>query len=217
LRKQRWRTQMAGCAIFAVLLMQTSTGLRADEASDKSAARCAAIESSVERLQCFDDWARSRGYSAPGFSPTVTESAGKWRVSQKKNPMDDTEVVQLELESDSGHSRFGDPILLAIRCQKKDPYLAIWWHDFIGMERAQVTTRIGKEKALNSQWYVSNTHEATVLLQPSFKQFIQRMFGESELVAEVVPYSDPRITAAFDITGLRKALKSVNNVCNFSL
>jgi type VI secretion system protein VasI len=122
-------------------------------------------------------------------------------------------IVQFELESDTGQSRFGKKPMLAIRCNAKETYVAIEWYDYLGMERTSVTTRVDKNKALTASWRISNTGEMTALMMPELASFVRNMLDATQLVAEVVPYSDPRITAVFDITGLRAAITPRANVC----
>jgi hypothetical protein len=73
--------------LLAPLLMLITVALggraNADNASDRAAAHCAIIESSLERLQCFDDWAHARGFSGPG--PHAVGQSGRWNISEEKN------------------------------------------------------------------------------------------------------------------------------------
>jgi type VI secretion system protein VasI len=202
------------CSLLALLVSLITVALggraEADDPSDRAAAHCAIIESSLERLQCFDDWARARGFSVPGFH-RLADRSGKWNVSEEKSQIDDTVIVQFELESDTGQSKFGQKPVLAIRCNVKETYVAIYWHDYLGMERTDVTTRVDKNKAATASWRISNTGE--VMLMPELASFVRNMLDATQLVAEVVPYSDPRITAVFDITGMRAAITPHADVC----
>ena len=50
-----------------------------------------------------------------------------------------------------------------------------------------------------------------------FDGFVRKMIDATMLIAELTPYSDPTITATFDIAGLAQAIKPLAEVCNLKL
>jgi Type VI secretion system VasI, EvfG, VC_A0118 len=165
-----WLIRFAVSAASIIGVMYGSV-VGADES--KGVAHCATIESPVDRLQCFDDWAHTQGYAGPGLAP-APESAGNWDVKRGKNPFDDTEIVQLQLESDSGHSRFGNKPYFLIRCRSERMYVAIWWHDFLGEDEIEVKTRIDKHRVETALWQISNMHDAIIHMNAKAIAFIKR-------------------------------------------
>jgi type VI secretion system protein VasI len=213
---RRSKLSAVAASVFFLALLVNVAGPSAEQRTDQVPIRCAAIENPTERLQCFDDWVKGQSAAKPEPKPATPESMGKWSIKAKEDPIDDSQIIQLQLESDSGRARFGKKPMLIVYCQSKAPYLAIWWHDYIGLDNSQVTTRIDREKPTTMSWPISNTGDATLLQEPALAGFVQRLLNGEQLAVEVAPVSSPRITATFDITGLRDAIKPYSNVCKFA-
>jgi type VI secretion system protein VasI len=206
-------TRMAG---IAVTLLATASA-HSDERLIKDAVRCTAIRGDLERLQCFDDWTRARGLSGQQAEPVPAEGIGTWQVTRRNNPIDDTETVSMVVESTLGHSAFGKKPVLGIQCKSGQTQLVVIWYDYIAADRPDVVTRIGPGRAEKVSWYKSNTNNATILPSTTFASFVRRMLDAATMVAQVTPYSEPTITATFEITGLREAIKPLAEVCKLKL
>jgi type VI secretion system protein VasI len=184
--------------LIAGMVWLLTTPAMATDPLDREIARCAQFGGNLERLQCFDDLAQSLHLAGP-------------------HPIDDTEKVRLVLQSNEGRSRFGKPIHLEIRCVSGQPDLVIHWHDYLGLERPKVITRIGTERAVTAAWLSANTNDGTFLPKPMLMPFLRQMVRAETMVAQTVPYSSPTITASFNITGLSEAIRPLAEVCKLSL
>lgn len=199
-------------AITILLLLTFSVSAQADELRP-NIARCAAISGELERLECFDQLAKSNQLSGPQEIATNIDGVGKWIVSDRINPIDDSRTVTLALEADSGRSRWGHPIGLILRCRSNTTDLFIGWNSFLGRE-ASVLTRIGTEAAVTKRWNLSTDSQATFHPRGTI-DFIKQMLQSNRLVAQVTPYSENPITAIFDTTGLENAITPLRETCGW--
>lgn len=174
------------------------------EELEQEIARCAVIDGDLERLECYDRLAQSLGLDRAQLVPTAVEGTGKWQVSVKTNPLDDTTTVTLVLLADSGTSTWGDRVALVLRCKSNKTEAYINWHDYLGSE-ARVTWRVGGDDAITRKWSLSTNSEAT-FYPDSDITFIQQLLDADRLVAQVTPYAENPVTAIFDLTGLTNAM-----------
>jgi len=199
----------------ATLLILLESGLAsATEDISKDIATCAAKTGDLERTACYDEIARKNRLDSPQSVSTPIQGKGKWEVANTINPIDDTQTTALFLSADSGKSKWGEPIVLMVRCASKRTELFIRWNDYLGGE-AQVLTRVGKEKASTTDWTLST--DSTASFYPGSPiPFIRTLLKHEQLVAQVTPYGDSPVTAIFDINGLRNAIQPLMENCNWS-
>jgi type VI secretion system protein VasI len=184
------------------------------KARDRQAiARCAAIKGDLDRLTCFDGLAKQAGLAGPQSLPVPTEGTGKWQVQRDKNPVDDSERVVLVLVADSGKNRRGMPIAFIARCQSSKTEVYIAWEDYLGMDGARVTTRVGDSPAKTETWSISTDRRGS--FAPSAVKLLKDMATADKFLAQVVPYGESPITAIFDTAGLRTALAPLTKVCGW--
>ena len=198
--------------IMLILILLTPVSSLAS--SDKELAKCAIKKGDLERLACFDSVTKRLGLNGPQSKPVNVTGNGKWAVSAKENPIDDSRTATLILDADSGKSKWAKPIGLIIRCQSNETKLYISWQDYLGSE-AYVLTRIGSNKAKTKRWSLSTDSRATFYPGTPI-QFIKKMTTSNKLVSQVTPYNENPITAIFDTTGLKNAIKTVQETCNWS-
>ncbi|KAB7619428.1 type VI secretion system-associated protein TagO [Alkalilimnicola sp. S0819] len=180
---------------------------------EKEIAKCAAENGDLARLACFDAIAEKRGLAGPQAQPTNVSGTGKWQVSAKTNPVDDSKTVTLVLKADSGQSRWGRPVAIIARCQSNKTELYISWNDYLGSS-ASVLTRIGSNKAITKSWSLSTDSQATFHPRGTIS-FIKEMMSANKLVAQVTPYNESPVTAIFDTSGLENAIKPLRETCNW--
>lgn len=146
----------------------------------------------------------------------------KWQSRVTTNPLDDTKTVILSLVADAGKSVYGAPVTLLARCQSDKTEVYINWRSYLGSDSRpaehdwkNVTIRIGQASATQEQWGVSTDSKAT--FAPAWAgNFLKRLLGQDQLVAQVTPYAESPITAIFDIRGLRKPLRELAETCKWS-
>ena len=202
--------------VIAVLLVITaalSVVASTCEELEQEIARCAVIDGDLERLECYDRLAQSLGLDRAQLVPTAVEGTGKWQVSVKTNPLDDTTTVALVLLADSGTSTWSDRVALVLRCKSNKTEAYINWHDYLG-SAARVTWRIGAEDARTGKWGLSTDKEATFYPYDAIA-FIRQLLAADRLVAQVTPYSEAPVTAVFDLTGLTNAIRPLQDACGW--
>jgi type VI secretion system protein VasI len=171
---------------------------------------CAKKSNSVERLACFDGLVESMGL-APQMSALPTE--GKWSVSTKTNPLDDSKTVAMVLFADEGTSSYGERVSLVLRCKSNTTTAYINWKEYLGSE-ANVTYRIGTGDARTSRWSLSTDSQASFFPSNDIS-FIKQLMEADRFVAQVTPYSEDPETAVFDIRGLSQAVVPLRETCNW--
>lgn len=194
------------------LLIALALPLAAMAVENKEVAVCAAEKDTVARLACFDQLA-DRHDLAPKTVVTPSAGKGKWTTATNTDPLTDQSVHLALLDADRGLGRFGETINLVVRCQANKTEMYINWQSFLGMDGATITHRIDKNKAVSSTWDVSTDHKSAFMRSPvtALKQMAE---GES-FIANVTPYGESPVTAVFDISGAREALKDIRQSCGW--
>ncbi len=197
--------------IISLFLLILPVVAQADMAQE--IARCAEKEGDLDRLSCYDAVAEKNGVSKAQNEPADVDGEGKWQVSEKTNPIDDSKTVVLALVADSGKSRWGKPVVLIARCKSNATDVYINWNDYLG-DTARVLTRIGSQDAVTKEWSLSTNSQAT--FHPIGEiSFIKEMMKADKLVAQVTPYNESPITAVFDTAGLDNAIKPLRETCHW--
>jgi len=200
-------------AVLLVITAALSVVASTCEELEQEIARCAVIDGDLERLECYDRLAQSLGLDRAQLVPTAVEGTGKWQVSVKTNPLDDTTTVTLVLLADSGTSTWGNRVALVLRCKSNKTEAYINWHDYLGSE-ARVIWRIGDEDARTAKWGLSTDSEATFYPYDDIA-FIRQLLNADRLVAQVTPYAENPVTAVFDLTGLTSAIRPLQDACGW--
>jgi type VI secretion system protein VasI len=151
------------------------------------------------RLNTYDSILEKHGLK----ENNSTADVGKWAVSTKVNPIDDSQVILFVLTADSGEGVYGGPIVLVIRYNNQETEVYINWSSYMGRD-AYVTLRVGQETAQQDEWMMSSDSKATFYPGNTI-ELIKRMLTGDKLVAQSTPYSENPITAIFDIKGLKNA------------
>ena len=185
-------------------------GLAWGQNLDKDLAKCASIVGVLERLECYDQLAKKNNLFGQQEVSINLDDTGKWSVSRKINPLDDSETVTLILQADSGENYLGKKVYIVIRCQSSEISLYIGWNNYLGSE-AHVTTRVGTEKAIKKTWSLSTDSQATFATKPT--KLINEMLGNQKFIAQITPYNESPLTAVFDISGIDNAVKPIIDVC----
>lgn len=195
---------------FAFSLLFAAPALA--QSLDLMVANCSKIGHSDKRLDCYDrvvDQDRAKR----GLAPRHTSAAGeKWLLRTRVNPLDDTETVTVSLGAKRGASELGVVPRLVFVCESRRTKVYIGWGEFLPQE-PDVTTRIGNSRSTSAEWLLSTDERAT--FHPNPAGFIRNLLRKDALVAQVSPKEQNRITAVFDVTGLRDALKPLRRECRW--
>lgn len=194
-------------AILSTVMAALPVMANTNEDILKELAVCASITNDAKRLACYDRLTQSLGLNPP----TSVEGKGKWQVGVETNPLDDSTSVFLMLVADSGTSTWGNRVSLVLRWESNKLEAYINWHDYLE-DGTAVTWRIGTKEARTSVWGLSTDNEAT-FYPYDVAGFIQELLGTSRFVAQVTPYEESPITAVFDITGLKNAIRPLEKAC----
>ena len=214
---------IVGAPLSAFAQEQISETDAISDALNKGIAECAANSGDLDRLECYDQLARSLGLDRPQPEPVDTVGTGKWSVRKDVNPIDDTTKVIASITADSGTSRWGNTINLVARCQSNQTEVYAVWHDYVGDDSNDVysdwkyvTVRIGDASAKRQKWGVSTDKKAT--FAPDWAgDLLKEMADEQRLILQLTPYGESPITAVFDINGARAAFSPIAETCDWEL
>ncbi len=173
-----------------------------------SQGECSTISNRDSRLNCYDKHFKKSPRSI------ASKGKGKWLSSVTTNPVNDSRTVTLYLTADSGKSIYGKKASLIIRCQSNKTEMFVSFHAFLGMDSAQVTSRVDKRKAMVENWGLSTDKKAAFYPGSPIPE-IKRMLNGKAYVAQVTPYSATPITAIFDIKGIDVAIKELRKTCSW--
>ena len=195
------------------IIVSLSVGASSCEELEQGIAQCAVVVGELERLECYDQLARTFDLVSVQVDVPSSENDGAWNVSIETDPLDDSRKVTLVLLAESGSDQWGNPIGLILRCSsgRTDVYIA--WQDYLGSE-ADVTWRVGDEDARTARWTLSTDKEATFYPYDEIA-FIKQLLTVMRLVAQVTPYNESPVTAIFDLTGLSNVIGPLQEACGW--
>jgi len=180
-------------------------------------ARCAALESPVARLACYDAVAEKQGVAGGALTDTETpEGAGRWKLIAKTSPIDDSQNVTLLLAADEPiHSSWGtrEPQLIA-RCQENKTEVYVAWDVFLGTDRVPVLERFDREPAHTRKWGTSTDHKAA-FYPDSDVALLKKMLQHEKLLLQLTPYGESPVLASFDLQGLSAVLPTLQAACKW--
>ena len=88
----------------------------------------------------------------------------------------------------------------------------IFWNAHVGsQEKRLVALRFDDDEAYSSEWYPSESGDAT--LSPSSSEDISRLCTADRLVARVWTWDDETLTAVWDVRGFAGAGQSITTLC----
>jgi len=154
---------------------------------------------------------------------------GKWIYDKGTNPLNDKVVVTFKLECEK--NELDNPVFLILKKEGKETTIYIDWgvelrtfyRNLIG-----VWTRFGDNRALKSPWETYNAFREIILesifgKQPKVEspytfysgrklKFIKKLMDNDRFVAEIRLITKMKLTAVFDIRGLKDAVKQFNDI-----
>ncbi len=105
---------------------------------------------------------------------------------------------------------------LMLRCVPGDPTITarIDWQRFISSFNTEVGFKVDDGKTLWLKWGVDRSNKIT--LSPSAddsRSLVEHLQDGKSLRVEVSPYSEPPVTAEYDLTGFAKGLNALLKEC----
>ena len=103
---------------------------------------------------------------------------------------------------------------LTLTCQSGRTEAYVNWSESLGSAEVVVTSRVGGFKADVRAWPLSSDNQAT-LVPGNIPQFIQTLASATSYVVQVTPPNESRITATFDVSGLKVAVRPLRAACGW--
>lgn len=203
-------------ALVGVIAAGYVAPANASEAEVAAFAKCAEIESSVDRLACFDE-AASKGGLAGQTAPS--KSKGEWYSWTDTNKftdrMDAYTSVEAKAEVRINSYKTTRPRLY-IRCTDNTTALLINFGGFLTSDETYLRYRIGDQKPDGDFWDVSTNFESAGLWSGGEAiPFIKSLFGEDRLLVEVTPHGESPVSAEFNISGVEDAVADIRRYCGW--
>lgn len=178
--------------VFALVIANSQDSALLDELKQAGAITDASV-----RLDSYDSILEKHGLK----EKSNTLDVGKWSVSTKIDPIDDSQIILFVLTADSGEGVYGGPIGLIIRHSSEGTEIYVNWASYMGSD-AYVTLRVGQEPAQQDEWMMSSDSKAT-FYPGNTVGLVKKLFAADKMVVQCTPYSENPITAIFDIRGLK--------------
>lgn len=140
--------------------------------------------------------------------------ADPWIVSEDTNPLDDSPIVVLANEAQSGRNSYGRQPTLVLRCRNNTTEVYISWDEYLGSDSPLVTYRVGDGESWRSRWSLSTSNTAA-FYPGSHIALIREMMQSDRFVAQVTPYGESPITAVFDLSGLEQRITPLREACHW--
>ena len=202
--------------VFVVVSVVTLSAFPAFADMETYIATCAAEKNSVKRLECYDALANKLGVDRPAVT---TEISGRWSVSTKTSPIDDSTNVYMYVDADELiRDRYGNATRpsLWVRCAENTTSLFINWGVYLGLDETWMTHRIDDAKAVTSEWSVSTTNESVGRWRGgSSIPFIKGLFDRRTLLAQITPYGESPVIVTFNVSGLEEAVQPLRDACGW--
>jgi hypothetical protein len=206
-------------AMAAPVVAQTDTDLclRVQAAPDVDLSDAVAVQNAIANgvIQVTGVIA-CEGPAAPAGSAAPVPDTGAWIVGPiEVDPVTDRRQAFLHLDAESGTTRAGRPIELWIACQGGSTELGVVWGWMLGSDSLiEVDTRVG-DGAITTEPWLRSTSGSSTSYGGADTALIESLFGETRLAHRVRLEDGSLITAAFDITGIEKAVANVRETCGW--
>lgn len=182
---------------------------------------CYQKKGTLEKVSCYDSLAEEYG-AAPKVETGETPT-GKWKITSKVNPLDDSKTYVALLREEENRSGFmNKTVSLILRCQSDKTEVYINWGDYLGDDGTSVYTdyknvieRIGTEKAQTRKWGVSTDKKATFAPTNSDIDLITKLDKSNRYVVQTTPYGENPKTATFDLSGIESVANNLSETCNW--
>lgn len=168
---------------------------------------CQQITEDAARLKCFD-----KITSAVPSTDDVPTAPGKWIVSTRTSPVDDTKSTTASLLNNEER---GNRVAFGFACRDGD--LSTWFAaegKYFARDAAVITYRLDREEPKTITMTPSSNRRAYGLWnRTDALLFLFEAEGKSTLAIRINEPAGDRTEAVFDITGLPATLKTAGKDC----
>jgi|CXWL01.1.fsa_nt_gi hypothetical protein len=202
--------------LATALLLGTSNAMAAPAPVKKEIAKCAQMEDSVKRLECFDEQAKRLDVDKP---LKKTAQVGHWKITREISKIDDSANVFLSVSADTeieGWPAERHRPTLILRCMEKEKSAIIQTGMTPNVESgasdaATVTLRFDKDLAENQGMSESTDKKALFFLDPD--EIISKMLTHKSMLFQFTPFNSSPVMTTFNLAGLEGALKPLEQAC----
>lgn len=182
---------------------------------------CAMIDADLDRLACYDE---ASGRTAKTTTPLATDDTGKWNVNVKTSKFEDTTDVYLSLKSNDNVAcrsySTPAPVQLWIRCLENTTSL------FIATDNCHLASRVSGYGDVDMRTDGDKTRTVSMDASTDSRALgiwsgnraipaAIRLFEKEVLLVRFTPYNQSPVTAEFDISGLKNAIKPLREACGW--
>jgi len=176
---------------------------------------CRDITSMLTRVQCYDRAVDD--FNLKTLEETaVGDTPGKWKVAFEESPINGKQNVYLSLPANeyimNPAGKFIRPSIV-LRCMEGKTEGYTVWNQPLGLKEIPVTTRIGEQDAVESQWLLSLDKEGAFIPDP--QKLALQMIGQKTFFIKVWPNGANPLQAVFDIRGLETAAQALSKACHW--
>jgi class 3 adenylate cyclase len=193
---------VVGFASLTVLIAQSQRVVEPTEAAQAG-----------EQLAQAGD-GRDEESAAPGPDPHPTDAAdlpppspryGMWSVNTQSDPMDDSQTTTLMLPAIQGAAS------LQVECRTQRS-VRIVWPSPLGSEEVEVRMGTGRARTVRNQW-MREGDGRTLAYRGNPRRLLRDLAGSGEFAVRVHSEEGGRLSAVFQLNGLRLALDEARATC----
>lgn len=208
-----FHTPSCRCAayLFLLPLVGCARGIHTAEM-----AQCAASLAPAARLACYDKLGDQLGLDTASEQGSTPRD---WRTRTELSPIDDSTNVHLSVPAQHVFVKSsGEKILptLYLRCKENTTALIAVYDTYLGERAARVSYRIDARPFQSESWQLSTAHNMVGLWNGRVAiPVIKELFGAEQLLLQVTPLGENRVTSTFPIAGLEKAIEPLRTACHW--
>lgn len=206
------RSALAG-ALVAAAMSGPATAQAKDDPVERLRS-CSEVKLDLERLRCFDDFARSLldEPADPAKAAQAAPSPPEWRTVEDRSPIDDSlQVSAFRMTSHPPDS----PAMLAVRCREKRTEILVTTDDFWGSSQGlRVVYRVNDTPAVEQTWNPASSGKG-VFLKGDPVRFLRTLPTTGRLFIRVHDFRGIPHDATFDLDGLGDVLTKIGEACKW--
>ncbi len=189
-----------------------------DDRLVESLQKCREIEDDLTRLECFDEAFIPADEVIDGEGVSETEPPARWIVDAEPSPVEGSTTASAVV---SAEGQNGQSMDLVVSCDDGELNVSIDWGQYLSSEAPAVTVRIDSLPPSRSKWARSEDKHASLLKpvggkkarQQELALFVRELMAGQRLAARVIPRGQTAVTAVFDLSGAKTALRTVRRAC----